>query len=273
MLSHVANPSLCSQSSTWIIVSKGNVLVSQETGQLPELGWDALVPLHAYHDEIANLKDFDGNETGFYLVDVGAEPLTLQGYEFVSLRQAMMNTNHEPFGVIGRAWQFLHFYNTHRFCGRCGTAMTRVDWEVAVHCHQCGHRCYPRVSPCVIVAIYRKGQILLAQGNRHQTSGFFSTIAGFVESGESLEQAVVREVYEEVGVRIKKPEYFGSQPWPFPHALMVGYLAEWQEGDIVIDEHEIAQAHWFDVENLPKTPPKFSIAGQLIEQVVQRQNQ
>jgi NAD+ diphosphatase len=206
----------------------------------------------------------------YYVVDLGAETPDSDEFELVSLRQVMMNTEHSAFDVIGRAWQYVHFFRTHRFCGQCGSTTTKVSWETAVQCTRCDHRSYPRVSPCVIIAIYRDNQILLAKSTRHLKTGMYSTIAGFVESGESLENAVAREIFEEVGVRVTDIEYFGSQPWPFPHALMVGYLAKWESGDIQIDDHEIADAQWYDVDDLPLTPPKFSIAGQLIETVVNR---
>jgi NAD+ diphosphatase len=148
--------------------------------------------------------------------------------------------------------------------------MDRVAWEMAMHCHTCQHRSYPRVSPCIIVAIRRDNQILLAQGERQKESGFFSILAGFVESGETLEQAVHREVFEEVGIKVKNVEYFSSQPWPFPHSLMVGYIAEHDSGDIVVDGKEIIEADWFNIDNLPIVPPKFSIAGRLIEETQQR---
>ena len=104
----------------------------------------------------------------------------------------------------------------------------------------------------------------------HKESGMYSTLAGFVESGESLEQAVHREVEEEVGVKIKNLSYFNSQPWPFPHSLMMGFLAEYDSGDIVPQPGEIDDAQWFDIDNLPKIPPKLSIAGKLIEAMIQR---
>ena len=142
--------------------------------------------------------------------------------------------------------------------------MHNVGWEMAMQCGTCSHRCYPRISPCIIVAIRDGERLLLAQGVRHK-GGMYSTLAGFVESGESLEETVHREVFEEVGVRVKNLEYFSSQPWPFPHSLMVGFLAEYDGGDLVLDKNEILDAGWYTKDNLPLIPPKFSIAGQLIE--------
>jgi NAD+ diphosphatase len=201
-----------------------------------------------------------------HLVDMQKEKVEHDSVRSISLREVVMMMPKEDFQHVAQAWQYAVFLRTHRFCGRCGSRMDRVFWEMAMHCHSCQHRSYPRVSPCIIVAIRRLNKILLAQGERQKESGFFSILAGFVESGETLEQAVHREVFEEVGIKVKNVEYFSSQPWPFPHSLMVGYLAEYDSGNIVVDGKEIIQADWFDIDDLPVVPPKFSIAGGLIEE-------
>lgn len=212
-----------------------------------------------------------GNEyVEHHLVDMQKEILEHESVRAISLREVVMTMPKEDFQHVAQAWQYAVFLRTHQFCGRCGSRMDRVSWEMAMHCHTCQHRCYPRVSPCIIVAIRHGNKILLAQGERQKESGFFSTLAGFVESGETLEEAVHREVFEEVGVKVKNVEYFNSQPWPFPHSLMVGYLAEYDSGDIVVDGKEIIQADWFDIDNLPVVPPKYSIAGRLIEETQKR---
>ena len=205
-----------------------------------------------------------------HLIDAQKEILEHLSVRSISLREVVMTMPKEDFQHVAQAWQYAVFLRTHQFCGRCGSRMDRVSWEMAMHCHTCQHRCYPRVSPCIIVAIRQRNKILLAQGERQKESGFFSILAGFVESGETLEEAVHREVFEEVGIRVKNIEYFNSQPWPFPHSLMVGYLAEFDSGDIVVDGKEIIQADWFDIDNLPVVPPKFSIAGRLIEETQKR---
>lgn len=204
------------------------------------------------------------------LIDMQQEKVDCDGYQLLSLREALSILPSEQFAHVAQAWQYSLFLRHHKFCGRCASAMQRVNWEMAMHCHRCGHRVYPRVSPCVIVSIRKKDKILLAQGVRHQSSGLFSTLAGFVESAESLEQAVHREVKEEVGIDIHNLEYFGSQPWPFPHSLMVGYLADYADGELVLEEKEILQADWFDIDDLPLIPPKLSIAGHLIAETVKR---
>lgn len=186
---------------------------------------------------------------------------------FESLRSLLDAKDLEKFAIAGRARQFSDFLNTHRFCGRCGMRMQAVDWELAMHCQQCQHRCYPRVSPCIIVAITQGNKLLLAQGKRHK-SGVYSVLAGFVEAGETLEQALIREVHEEAGIEVKNITYQLSQPWPFPHSLMMGFTAEWAHGDLHIDPHELVTGDWFAFDQLPDIPPHGTIARTLIEKAI-----
>lgn len=205
-----------------------------------------------------------------WLLDIHHIEFEHEDFALFTLRELLEGLPREDFQYVAQAWQYALFLRTHRYCGRCGEAMRKVTWEMAMHCDKCSHRVYPRVSPCIIVAIHNGSQILLAQGPRQVKVGYYSTLAGFVESAESLEQAVHREVMEEVGVRVKNVEYFDSQPWPFPHSLMVGFIAEYAGGDIKVDGREIHDAQWFDIDNLPITPPKVSIAGHLIEETLRR---
>ncbi len=126
---------------------------------------------------------------------------------------------------------------------------------------------FPRLSPAIIVLVERGDQVLLARGTAFP-DGMYSTLAGFVEPGESLEEAVHREIYEESGILLTDLRYFGSQPWPFPHSLMIGFTARYAGGEIVIDPAEIADAQWFTVDRLPRVPQKLSIARRLIDSYV-----
>jgi NAD+ diphosphatase len=168
------------------------------------------------------------------------------------------------FGVAGRALQIVHFAEVHRFCGRCGTPTVRDPVERCVRCPKCELTAYPRISPAIIVLVRRGAEALLAHSGRVST-GFYSTLAGFVEPGESLEETLRREVREEVGIEISDLRYFGSQPWPFPHSLMVGFVAQHAGGEIVVDGDEIKDARWFRADELPLVPPKLSIARKLID--------
>ena len=168
------------------------------------------------------------------------------------------------FLLAGRATQLVEWATTHKFCGRCATPTVRVAGERCMRCPACGLLGYPRIAPAVIVLVRRGDEALLARGARFPYA-FYSTLAGFVEVGESLEDTLAREIREEVGVEVKSPRYFGSQAWPFPHSLMVGFFAEWAGGDIRADGTEILDANWYRADKLPMIPPPLSIARRLID--------
>ncbi len=166
--------------------------------------------------------------------------------------------------VAGRAVQLVEWARTHRFCGRCGTPTSQQLGERAMRCPSCGLLAFPRLAPAMITLVSKDDQALLARGVQFR-SPLYSCLAGFVEPGESLEGAVVREVREEVGIEVQDVRYWGSQPWPFPHSLMVGFTAKWKSGEIDIDPTEIVDARWFRRDELPAIPPPISIARKLID--------
>jgi NAD+ diphosphatase len=185
-------------------------------------------------------------------------------FEIVGLRALYGAVDDATFKMAGRAVQIVDWAATHRFCGRCATPTERTPGEHAMRCPSCGLSAYPRIAPAIIVLV-RKGDLaLLAHGVRFPAP-FYSTLAGFVEPGESLEETLVREVKEEVGVDVGDIRYFGSQSWPFPHSLMLGFFATWKAGEIVIDPSEIVDAKWFSASELPMIPPPLSISRQLID--------
>lgn len=167
--------------------------------------------------------------------------------------------------VAGRAVQLVEWARTHRFCGRCATPTEMQPNERAMKCPACGLLAFPRLAPAMITLVTRGAdEVLLARGVAFRAP-MYSCLAGFVEPGESLEDAVIREVREEVGIEVGNVEYRGSQPWPFPHSLMVGFRAEWVSGDIVCDPTEILDAQWYTRDSLPPIPPRISIARKLID--------
>ena len=170
--------------------------------------------------------------------------------------------------IAMRSSHIIAWDRTDRYCSRCRTEMNRAKGMRAKECPSCGFLSFPRISPAVIVLIERDKRVLLARVKRF-TAELYSVLAGFVEPGESLEEAAKREIEEEVGIRIRNIRYFGSQPWPFPDSLMIGFTAEYESGEITIDETEISDAGWFDPDNLPTIPGKISIARQLIDWYVQ----
>ena len=171
--------------------------------------------------------------------------------------------------AAGRAVQIVEWERTNRFCGRCGIPNELAMGERAMRCPQCRLLRFPQLSPAIITLVHRGDEVLLARSHRFP-EGLFSALAGFVEPGETVEGALVREVEEEVGIRVKNLEYRSSQPWPFPNSLMLGFWAEYESGAIVLEEAEIAEAHWFPVDALPNIPGPISIANQLITSWVAR---
>jgi len=201
------------------------------------------------------------------LIDLQGQSIDWQQGQWTGLRAVMSLMVPELFLMAGRAWQVANFIRTHKFCGQCGTKMIAITWEVAMQCHQCSFRAYPRVSPAVMMAVVKDGKLLLAQ-NKRNLGGVYSVLAGFVEVGETLEQTVAREVKEEVGLDICNIRYFGSQPWPFPHNMMIAYIADYQGGEIDIDENELSAAGWYDASSLPELPGPHSIAKQIIDHIL-----
>ena len=192
------------------------------------------------------------------------DPALPDGFVRVPTRRLFDRVDPVLFAVAGRALAIAEWDVQHRFCGRCGTATDGVAGERVKKCPGCAATFYPRISPAVIVLIERDDSVLLAR-NATFPRPWFSTLAGFVEPGESLEETVVREVREEVGVEVGDLRYFGSQPWPFGRSLMVGFNARYLSGEIVCDAKEIAEARFFHREAMPDLPMKISIARSLID--------
>jgi NAD+ diphosphatase len=251
----------------WLVFSGEKMIQPIASTELMIRPWAELDFAHAYQEQVVKIGEHDGLPC--FLIDMGNESIEHEQLTLISMRALLMQNHTRVFGIVARAWQIALFMRTHRFCGQCGSTMQQIDWEMAMQCSRCHHRCYPRISPCIIVAIRHQDKILLAQGKPHQSRQMFSTLAGFVESGETLEQTVHREVFEEVGIHVKNLRYFSSQPWPFPHSLMVGFLADYASGEIQVDGKEILEAHWYSADALPNIPPKLSIAGQLIQQTLE----
>jgi NAD+ diphosphatase len=188
--------------------------------------------------------------------------------EWMDLRRLPETIGEELFWIAGRANHILDWDRSHRFCGRCGHPTQDKADERAKQCPACGLINYPRLSPAVIMAVIRGDRILLAR-NRRFSAPFYSVLAGYVEPGETLEQCVRREIHEEVGLSVRNIRYFGSQPWPFPNSLMVGFIADYAGGAITVDQTELTEADWFSADALPDLPLKISIARQLIDWFVE----
>jgi NAD+ diphosphatase len=255
------------ESSFHIVVSDGEVLGIN--GQHPwraltqdEWRWCGLEARSTHY-----LGDLSG--VPVFAEEVDADSDDPEGYEFNTLWGFLMSVEQSVFYLIGRAKQIIDWHKQHHFCGACGEVTSTAPVDRSRKCEKCNLAFYPRLSPSIIVLVHRGEEILLAKG-ANTRGNFYSTLAGFVEAGESIEETVHREVFEEVGLKVKNLKYFSSQSWPFPNSLMLGFHAEYESGEIVLQEEEIADARWFHYSDLPNKPAMMSISGWLIDHYIQR---
>jgi NAD+ diphosphatase len=192
-----------------------------------------------------------------------------EGLELLALRQLWGRLAAPLWTLAGRALQTIAWNRDHAFCGRCGTPTVQLGGERARGCPNCGLAAYPRLAPAVIVLIERDGAALLCHGVRFP-GRMYSCLAGFVEPGESIEECVHREIREEANIEVRDLVYAGSQPWPFPHSLMIGFSAQYAGGELKLDPSEIVDGGWFRPDDLPDLPPYPSIARRLIDEWLAR---
>ncbi|MDU5081746.1 NAD(+) diphosphatase [uncultured Tissierella sp.] len=200
------------------------------------------------------------------------EELTADNYKFIDLRAYSKNISHDDFLISAKALLLLDYVRTNQRCGICGSKMImKVSGnDRAMICTNCDHMVWPKTAPAIIVAITKEDKLLLAH-NKMFPEGMYSILAGFVEMGETFEDCVKREVFEETGIKVHNIKYFGSQPWPFPNSMMIGFTAEYLEGEIKVDNDEIVDAKWFSKEEMPgKYRKSISISTELIEWFLNR---
>jgi len=193
-----------------------------------------------------------------------SETNALEGMAFIDLRSLYKMLDEDLFLLAGRAIQIVNWDKNHQFCGKCGSLTKIMENQIAKICPECGFISHTRLSPAVITAIIKNGKILMAK-HSYGLKNRYGLIAGFIEVGETLEEGIKREVMEEVGLKVNNIKYFGSQPWPFPNSLMIGFTANYESGEINVDGKEIIEAKWFDVDELTPMPSKISIASELID--------
>lgn len=238
----------------WFIFSKDSLLISEEGQALPTcLNYELQRTLY-----LGTLKD-----THLFAGEIADERNLPAGWQFIHLKSLYPTLSEETFAIAGRALQLIHWDRTNQFCGHCGQLTFHRQNERCRECKSCKHLFYPKLTPVVMVLIKKDEKILLAR-----SPGFpgksYSVLAGFVDPGETLEQCIAREVFEEVGIKVKNIKYFQSQPWPFSHSLIIGFTCDWSEGEIQPDPLEIEEAGWFEILNMPELPPKLSLAHILI---------
>ncbi len=249
-------------STRWLILKKQQLLLSPEGFEVPVLR-DAEIA--SFKDKLSCIQDVGQFQNESYRAahyDGDAE--ALGPYVFKDLRRFFTHVDPQLFTFLGKAMQLTHWLRTTRYCGVCGAETVAKEDERARICPQCSQLYFPRISPAVICAVIRGDEVLLARSTTVPYN-MYSILAGFVEPGETLEECVVREVKEEVGLEVGNIRYFGSQPWSFPDSLMVGFTAEYVSGEIVTDDKEIVEAKWFKRNALPENiPAPRSIAGRIL---------
>ena len=219
-------------------------------------------------------KQFIGylNDKPCHILEIDEDSKLDNDLILTPLRNLLGRIPDSLFTICSRSLQLSEWRRNNQFCGVCGTKMKMHETERAMFCECNNVLVYPRISPCVIVLVTRGEELLLAH-NKNFPGTFYSTLAGFIEAGESAESAIHREIFEEVKVRVQNIKYFGSQSWPFPSQLMLGYHAEYLEGEITPDGEEIDLADWFHYKDLPNVPTgNISISGQLIESYLEKLN-
>lgn len=208
----------------------------------------------------------------YYLADLDecVNTLPIEGY-LIDHRDFVLNESARPriVQLTAAARGYLEWLRNSKYCGRCGSK-TEPDYdERAAVCKSCGNMIYPRISPCVIVLIHDGNKILLANNVKFRNRKLYSLLAGYLDPGESLEDAIHREIYEETHIRVTDIQYRTSQCWPFPQQIMAGFFAKYESGIIRIQEDELADAAWFDIDNLPMIPKPGTVAGKMIREFIE----
>ena len=251
-----------------IVVSGGEVLCSPEGPlhhTLPVQVPVAQQPQEQGTSASHYLGEWCGHACGVHHLPVRVD---IAGCEWLGLRSLLGAVSESLFFLVGRAMQVVNWDLDHRYCGRCGLQTEYHARDRARVCDHCSLVVYPRISPCVIMLVTRGDQCLLARHTRHRHA-LYTALAGFIEPGENAEQALAREVREEVGLETGAVRYVGSQSWPFPGQLMIGYLAEVTGGALVPDQDEISEARWFHRSEIPQAiPPAETLSGKLIRTFV-----
>lgn len=242
---------------------KGDVVVKEgseflQTSEVVELGID--------NSKLVYIGAEGVNE--YYAVSVVGEEI-FKGYSVKDIGDIRDEVSEVIFSMILRGLHFTNWLAKTKYCSCCGSEVSIGHKKAFIECKGCGNLMYPFVNPCILVAVLKEDKILLAH-SPHFPTNLYSTLAGFVEAGESLEECVRREVREEVGIEIKNIRYFGTHPWPFSNSVMIGFIADYASGEIQIDNNEIESADWFSFDNLPKIPDyKYSFARIVIDHLIE----
>lgn len=241
----------------WFIFQKDSLLLSDENTPLSSTAITKIKDLFLRQHLIVQFGNVD-----IYCAELN-DDVSTHTFKPIPFKKALGMLEESWYRAAAKAYAILNWDKTHQYCGKCGEKTMHHTGTVERVCTACGQAFYPRISPSIIVLIQKGNEILMARSH-HFPPGVFGLIAGFVETGESLEEAIHREVMEEVGITIKNLRYFNSQSWPFPDSLMVGFLADYAAGELTINPKEIEYAGWYTRENMPGRPSSVSISNKLI---------
>lgn len=253
--------------------NKDNIILTQENDFLAT---DLDFFDRSVADTFVNIKLLQDNKfvaSQYFTTIHDLQPDIAKSYTSQPVRRFLLNSNDTTLNLVNRARQLAFWERDNKFCGRCAAPTFSLSTEYAKECSSCTYRFYPRITPCVLAAVIKGDKILLGRAP-HFPPGVYSLLAGFVEVGETCEQTVMREVFEEVGVRVNNVRYFGSQPWPFPHSMMIAFIADYTSGDIVVDTNELEDARWFSFESLRQCPDllpaKVSLSRMLLDNLINK---
>lgn len=228
------------------------------TSEVEQLGID--------NSKLIYIGTAEGND--YYAIGVNNEDI-VKGYSVMDIGDMRDEVSENVFSLVLRGLHFINWLDKTKYCSCCGSKVSIEHKKAYIECLNCGNLMYPFINPCILVAVLKDDKILLAH-SPHFPPYLYSTLAGFVEPGESLETCVKREVREEVGIEIKNIKYFGTHPWPFSNSIMIGFIAEHASGEIQIDNNEIEAADWFSLDDLPNIPEyKFSFARIVIDHLLE----
>ncbi len=257
--------------SYYFIFCKDDLLLQRQPDDTHTIPCTAEPPIEikpwTHIPNVATMED--GTQVKAFKVD---SPLSLvmtddqlcdDGYDFISLRQSFYHLSLQLYLMAGKCRELLYWDQNTKFCGVCGAPM-KMSTDISKRCSECGKEVWPQLAIAIIVLINRGDEALLVHA-RNFKGDFYGLVAGFVETGETLEEAVHREVSEETGLSIDNIRYFGSQPWPYPSGLMVGFNADYVSGDVHLQKSELSKGSWFRYDNLPRIPQRLSIARKLID--------
>lgn len=250
----------------WFIFQNEQLLIQRDGDSISILSDESISYFSDSFIRQHQLAEF--NNHIFYCAELAGNAAVPPELQTITLRKALELLNVDWYNIAAKAYAIINWDKNHQFCGRCGNITTQQSRAFERICTACSLTFYPRISPSMIVLIHRDDQILMARGH-HFSPGAYGLIAGFIEAGERVEDAVHREVAEEVGIKIKNLTYFGSQAWPFPDSLMLGFIAEYDSGELQINPDEIETAGWYRYDQLPGRPStRISIASKLIDHFV-----